>query len=103
MLPEVAAVVVRRERSAERMASAGVRLGGLLAWGVEQARFCADLAGAEIAQACQAELFKHVPPVPRGDFTVESQMREHSAAIARFKVVGQSSEPLELLDRKSVV
>ena len=97
LLPELAAVVVRRERSAERMASAGVRLGGLLAWGVEQGTFCADLASAEIAQACQTELFKHIPPVPRGDFTVESRMREHSAAIARFKVVGQSGEPLELL------
>ena len=39
LLPALAAVVLRRENSPARMAADGARLGGLLAWGVEQARF----------------------------------------------------------------
>jgi len=97
LLPELMAVVLRRENSPERMASAGVRLGGLLAWGVEQARFSAELTSPEITEACRAEPFRSVAPVPSCDFTVDAELQQHSAAIARFKVVGRSNEPLELL------
>jgi hypothetical protein len=97
LLPELAAVVLRRENSPERMAAAGTRLGGLLAWGVEQARFSAELTSLEITEACLTEPFKSVPPVPSGDFAVDAEMEQNSAAIARFKVVGQSGDPLELL------
>lgn len=97
MLPELAAVVLRRERTPERMASAGVRLGGLLAWGVEQARFTAELTGPAITEACQAEPFQPVRPISGSDFTVGAEMQRNSAAIARFEVVGRSGQPLELL------
>jgi hypothetical protein len=79
------------------MATAGVRLGGLLAWGVEQARYSAELTNPEITEACRAEPFRPVPPVPVRDFTVGPEVQRHSAAIARFRVVGRSSKPLELL------
>jgi len=98
LLPELAAIVVRRDNSPKRMASVGVRLGGLLAWGVEQARYSSELTGPEITEACRVEPFRPVPPVPGGDFTVDAaEIQQHSAAMARFKVVGRSSEPLELL------
>jgi hypothetical protein len=97
LLPEMAAVVLRRERSPRRMASAGVRLGGLLAWGVEQARFSAELAGSEISEACKAEAFKPVPRVPGGEFTLGAQIQQCSAAVARFKATGRRGESLELL------
>jgi hypothetical protein len=97
LLPELVAAVVRRDSSPERMAAAGVRLGGLLAWGVEQARYSAELTNPEITEACRAEPFRPVPPVPAGDFTVTAEIQQHSAAIVRFRVVDRSSEPHELL------
>lgn len=104
LLPELAAVVLRRENNPRRMASAGMRLGGLLAWGVEQARYSAELTSPEITEACRAEPFKPVSPVSGADFTVDAaEVQQHSAAIARFKVVGQSSEPLELLVSRPAV
>ena len=97
LLPELAAVVLRRERTPERMASAGVRLGGLLAWGIEQARFSAELTGSGITEACQKEQFRSAPSVPSGDFTAGAEIEQPSAAIARFKAVDRSGEPRELL------
>lgn len=98
LLPELAAVVLRRENSPRRMASAGMRLGGLLAWGVEQARYSAELTSPEITEACRAEPFRLIPPVSAADFTVDTaEGQQDSAAMARFKGIGPSSEPLELL------
>lgn len=97
LLPELAAVVLRQERSPRRLATAGVRLGGLLAWGVEQARFSGELTGSDIAEACQTVSFPPIPHVPVGDFTVDTDVHQHSAAIARYNVVNQSNEPFELL------
>lgn len=99
LLPELVAVILRRENSPERMASAGARLGGLLVWGVEQARFCAELTGPEIAEACLAQTFRPVPPVPGGGFALGTELPRDSSAIARFKAVGPRGEQLELLVR----
>src|ERR1700736_3936391 len=96
LLPALVAVVLRRENSPVRMASDGARLGGLLAWGVEQARFSFELTGPEITEACRSQPFGSVPPVPSGDFAVAAEMEQHSA-LARFKVVGPAGESLELL------
>jgi hypothetical protein len=101
LLPELAAVVVRRDRTPERIAAAGVRLGGLLAWGAEQSVFAGELTGAEIAEACRVQLLRSVPPVPSSDFLVEGAVRQVSSAIARFKVVDRSGEPCELLVSQS--
>jgi hypothetical protein len=97
LLPTLVAVVLRRENSPERMASDGARLGGLLAWGVEQARFSFELTGPGITEACRTQRFGSVPPMPRHDLTVEAEMDRHSAALVRFKAVGRSGEQLELL------
>jgi hypothetical protein len=97
LVPELAAVVLRRERGPKRMASAGVKLGGLPAWGVEQARFSAELTEPELAEACRLVSFQPVPPRPVGGFKIDAHADQHSAAVARFKVVGQNGERLELL------
>ena len=96
LLPALVAVVLRRENSPVRMAADGARLGGLLAWGVEQARFSFELTGPEITEACRSQSFGSVPPVSGRDFTAATEMERHSA-VARFKVVGREDEPLELL------
>jgi hypothetical protein len=96
LLPALVAAVLRRENTPVRMASDGARLGGLLAWGVEQARFSFELTGPELTEACRSQPFGPVPPVPNRDFTVATEMEQHSA-LARFKVVGQAGEELELL------
>ncbi|MGH3395152.1 MAG: hypothetical protein ACRDPO_10720 [Streptosporangiaceae bacterium] len=97
LLPELAAVVLRRDNSPKRIAATGVRLGGLLAWGVEQARFSAELISPEITEACRAEPFRPVPAPPGADFALGAGIPQNSAAIARFKVAGESGEQLEVL------
>jgi hypothetical protein len=79
-----------------RIASDGARLGGLLAWGVEQARFSFELTGPEITEACRSQPFVSVPPRTDHEFIVVAEMEKHSA-LARFKVTGPAGEPLELL------
>lgn len=97
LLPELAAVVLRRENKPQRIAAAGVRLGGLLAWGVEQARFSAELISPEIGEACRAEPFRPVPVPAEAGFTLGAGVPQNSGAIARFKVDGESGEQLELM------
>jgi len=97
LLPELVAVVLRRENSPERMASAGARLGGLLVWGVEHSRFCAELTGSDIAEACRRQPFRPVRPVHGGGYTVGMELPRDSSTLARFKASGPSGEPLEIL------
>jgi hypothetical protein len=97
LLPELVAVVLRRENSPERLASAGARLGGLLVWGVEQARFCAELTGSDIAEACRTQPFRSVRPVHGGGYTMDAELPRVSSALSRFKATGPSGEPLEVL------
>lgn len=99
MLPELTSVVLGRERGPDRIASAGVRLGGLLAWGVEQAKFSAELTGLELAEACRAVPFPYPGRPPQiGSFgTGTEAIDEHVSAIARFGAIAPSGEPLELL------
>src|SRR5450432_2816676 len=85
LLPELVAAVLRRESSAERMASAGVRFGGLLAWGVEQARFATELTSPQIVASCRAVRFTPISPVRTGDFIAQAGIPQTSAAIARFR------------------
>lgn len=96
LLPALAAVVLRRENSPVRMAADGARLGGLLAWGVEQARFSLELTGPEITDACKSQRFRSVQPVPGLGFAVDAEIGQHSA-MTRFKAVGEAGDPLELL------
>lgn len=103
LLPELTAVVLRRERSPARIASAGVRLGGLLAWGVEQARFSGELTGPDLAEACQSVPFPPVHPVPVRDFRVDAAAYQHSAAVGSFNVVDQYGAALELLVSRRAV
>src|SRR5208282_4027274 len=65
----------------------------------EQARFCAELTGPEIAEACWTQPFRPVPPVRGGGFTVDTELPRGSSTLARFKAVGLSGEQLELLVR----
>jgi hypothetical protein len=97
LLPELVAVVLRRENSPERMAAAGARLGGLLVWGVEQARLCTELTGSDIAAACRTQPFRPVRPVHCRSYTVDAELPRDSSALARFKAAGPSGEPLEVL------
>jgi hypothetical protein len=97
LLPELVAVVLRRDNSPERMASAGARLGGLLVWGVEQARFCAELTGSDIAEACRTQPFRPVRPVDGAGYTMDAELPRVSSALSTFKAAGSSGEPLEIL------
>jgi hypothetical protein len=99
LLPELVSVVLRKEHSPDGIAAAGVRLGGLPAWGVEQAKFSAELISPEIAEACRAAAFP-LPAHPEhlGSFMVCTEaIDKHTATIARFRVAAPPGEPLELL------
>lgn len=97
LLPELARVVIRRDTSPDRMAAAGLRLGGLLAWGVEQARFAHELIKPELSEACWKASFPLIDVPAEADFAVLASEPQGSATITRYQVAGPSGEPLELL------
>ena len=97
LLPELVRVVVYRDTGPDRMAAAGLRLGGLLAWGVEQARFARELIKPELSEACWKASFPLIDAPAGADFTVFGDVPQGSAMITRYRAVGKSGEPLELL------